>query len=541
MKVELEAPGATEDIFCTPENNKYYSELRYKPLDEKGKEIRLIKVLPDNGSSCGEIQCELLQNIPLDHVRNKFTALSYCAGSAQNTKTLVVNGIECNIFANLHHALLECRHFWLHHHFQDEFLLWTDQICIHQLDLMERAHQVSFMGEIYRAAEQTLICLATQDRDAAGFDWIQEVLGGAFWESWQVGNLETFSNAFLGKWDRFLDIVTSPWWSRAWVFQEFILSKQPIFLYGWTSMAWDEFDMKLEKVFGPLRRAEAYPFGLEEVFGTLQDAKAYPFKPKLANLIQKSYKAQEQVNRFLTRKDEFTTFSEDGVSHDCIRIATTDHFRPTSDLKTLLYNANFFEASDERDKIYAFLALTNIPHGIVPDYSRGSRVEQLFLEITQKLILIESSIEVLKYSWCSYDKQSCAQSWVVAWTRLNHSKIEGLVFIPDKFLPKNWQADASIEKSTSSPHIILKVWGIKLPNGKFTDPPAVDTDETWILYGLKVPVFLRCVPESSRLHFRLIGPACFIITINRHYVDEMPRVFHSVDAGTLERQRICIL
>ncbi|RYP44254.1 hypothetical protein DL768_009258 [Monosporascus sp. mg162] len=389
--------GKPVDVFCTPSNKKYYSQVQYTPLDKQTKEIRLIKLLLEDGDSRGgDIRCELLQGIPLDQARNKFTALSYCAGSAHETKSLLVNGKTCNVFANLHHALLECRHFWSQHRPQQELLLWIDQICIHQPDLKERAHQVSFMGDIYRGAEQTLICLSTKDCDGRGFDWMEEILAGAAFSKNEYGlELRTFSAKFFEGWNEFLMILSSPWWSRAWVFQEFMLSKQPIFLYGRRSIPFHELDLKLERFFRILQDMDNHCHGTYERTSHNQ-------KKELQTLIADSRRSREQVFRFLTRKDEFTNFSTTRIPGAGSSRAE-DHFRPTRDLKGLLWNANFFNASDERDRVYAFLGLTDLPHGIVPKYSRNDGIERMWLDITRTIMTLENSIEALKYS-CSSRK-----------------------------------------------------------------------------------------------------------------------------------------
>ena len=302
------------------------------------------------------------------------------------------------------------------------------------------------MGDVYRAARWTLVCLATEDCDSEGLDWMRDVLDGAFWDpssSRYGGAMEfrSFDTATQRRWRKFLDIMTSPWWTRAWVFQEFMLSRQPLFLYGWSFIDWDDFDVKLERLFASL-------------------PSSHRINPDMLHLIRQSHAAREQVDRFLTRRDEFTSTGTETLPGNA---DSTDHFHPTTDLKGLLYNANFFEASDERDKIYAFLGLTDVAHGIVPHYSEENRLDKVFYDVTKQLILFEDSLEVLKYTWCSDDRTECSQSWVVSWSRLHIPKVDRLVFIPDKFVPKDWRADASFQELPNATGIALNVWGIQLP------------------------------------------------------------------------------
>jgi hypothetical protein len=164
-------PG--HDIFCTPENSDFLSKVPYQDLNATGREIRLLKILPDSGS--GFVECELLPSISLYRVYNQYCALSYCAGDGRNTKPVLVNGARCNVFANLHHALTVVRHHWKTYGYQQELLLWVDQICINQANLTERSHQVGFMRDIYSGAKQTFICLSTTKTEGLGLKWFAEL------------------------------------------------------------------------------------------------------------------------------------------------------------------------------------------------------------------------------------------------------------------------------------------------------------------------------------------------------------------------------
>jgi hypothetical protein len=163
----------TQTLSCTLENTEYYSKVQYHELDPEKQEIRLLRVLPRKEDVDEElVECELFQNIPLEEIRRDFTALSYCAGSPHNTRSVLVNGVSCNVFDHLHVALIECRHIWKQEFGTKEFLLWTDQLCIHQPSIDERSHQVGFMGKIYSSSRRTLVCLSTSlEADGAFLGW----------------------------------------------------------------------------------------------------------------------------------------------------------------------------------------------------------------------------------------------------------------------------------------------------------------------------------------------------------------------------------
>ncbi|KAF5584836.1 heterokaryon incompatibility 6 OR allele [Fusarium pseudoanthophilum] len=227
-----EPPG--HDVFCTPENSDFLSKVHYKDLSASDREIRLLKVLPTSAS--GFIECELLPSVKLADVHKQYLALSYCAGDA-----------------------LTVRHYWETHTGHQDLFLWVDQICINQANLAERSHQVGFMRAIYESANQTLICLSVVETRGDGMRWLVElegILGNRLvfrdttpTEDWPytqplvspyefVTEIEERMHQpeFADNWIKFCEVLNSPWWGRAWVFQEFMVSSRATFLYGPHSM-----------------------------------------------------------------------------------------------------------------------------------------------------------------------------------------------------------------------------------------------------------------------------------------------------------------
>jgi hypothetical protein len=115
-------PG--HDIFHTPENSNFHSKKPYTELRTERKDIRLLHIHLDE-DSC-PIQCDLLQSIPLEEIKGQYAALSYCAGNPANVTAICVNGTNCNVFANLAHALKEARCFWMKTNRERPLLLWAD-------------------------------------------------------------------------------------------------------------------------------------------------------------------------------------------------------------------------------------------------------------------------------------------------------------------------------------------------------------------------------------------------------------------------------
>jgi heterokaryon incompatibility protein (HET) len=567
----------TKDVFCTPENVEYYSNIKYNSLDANRREIRLLRVLPDCRN--GVIQCELVQNIPLADVDNNFTALSYCAGSATNTKQILVHGVKCNVFANLHHALLECRHIWRKKHPGEDFLLWVDQVCIHQMNLAERSHQVGFMADIYSSAQLTMICLATTESSSYGLNWVDDfhpdfttsitdrkerrAVIRRLYDTVNSNNIAQNTDIFQGIFHTYISLLRCPWWSRAWVCQEYLLSREAIFLFGYESIGWRELIDALLLLHIP-----------------------YYYRPSVdAGFYRWRFDMLEK-KEFLYQKFE---------------IRQTTRY---ASLSSLLQSMAEFEATDVRDKIFAFLALAHPGYDIMPDYSPQNDIESVLLETTKKIIFFEDSLEVLGYLWYQSNKQSHSHSWVVDWTlpcKENGGYIRLTQPASEKVIPPR-RADASflviepdtdillvlpsLIRFTRFPKVALQVWGIyidellhecnKLPDTvesiyqtakgytlvyKYprTLPwkafyKVVKSDQLWILYGCQYPVFLRprgkffqlIMPGvSDNLKFRALSKVCHVGPIPHDFtgldIRSLRNVFDRVEKGELQKQRISII
>ncbi|TVY16431.1 Heterokaryon incompatibility protein 6, OR allele [Lachnellula arida] len=116
-------------------------------------EVRLLEVEPADGSSL--IICNLrvcsLDDQPF------YEALSYTWGNSGAKRTIICNGIEFNTTDNCYNALLRLRYP------QQKRILWVDAICIDQTNVLERNQQVQLMRRIYNQANRVLIWLGVEE------------------------------------------------------------------------------------------------------------------------------------------------------------------------------------------------------------------------------------------------------------------------------------------------------------------------------------------------------------------------------------------
>ncbi|KAI0490516.1 heterokaryon incompatibility protein-domain-containing protein [Xylaria cf. heliscus] len=168
--------------FYTPQNQFFYSQAPYTPLDSKRCQIRVIRVFPRttvrehfrnhpewDRNYVKELDAELqllacqIEATALASIAGDYSTISYSAGDLADTKLILVNGVPFNAFANLEHAIECILAHWSRtgHRPSNSYKLWADQICINQSDRKELGEQVQFMREVYRQSEQTLVCLST--------------------------------------------------------------------------------------------------------------------------------------------------------------------------------------------------------------------------------------------------------------------------------------------------------------------------------------------------------------------------------------------
>jgi hypothetical protein len=132
---------------------------QYSSLHLSGNERRLRILELQPGTRQDDIICTL-REYPLFNVP-PYEALSYCWGDPNDVTPIDIDGFNLNITRSLRSALFHLRRPG------EPRLIWADAVCINQQDLVERAQQVSIMGDIYRSAVRTVIWLGPPDSSTA--------------------------------------------------------------------------------------------------------------------------------------------------------------------------------------------------------------------------------------------------------------------------------------------------------------------------------------------------------------------------------------
>lgn len=236
------------------EDSTFATTYKYRPLESE-RHIRLLQILEvdDDATPRNPVYKIVHKELLSDGVSLEFEAVSYTWGDSKRVANLRFEDESGTIglTENLNQALpFLCNHSTTKH-------LWIDQICINQVDQIERAHQVSVMHRIYKYATRVLIWLGPEDENIrickrwcrALNDMLREheisdklipdspqydsnmrylVVRSSFTPV--ADNEPIFAPAIRGFWRRV-------WFTRGWIVQEFLLANESYFLAGDTQFS----------------------------------------------------------------------------------------------------------------------------------------------------------------------------------------------------------------------------------------------------------------------------------------------------------------
>ncbi|EJT72295.1 hypothetical protein GGTG_09161 [Gaeumannomyces tritici R3-111a-1] len=186
----------------------------YTPLEPSRSEIRVLSLLPDEHG--GPVHCRL-KIVSLDaNPSPSFEALSYAWGGNSTTKPIKVDGDDMQVTASLERALRRLRR-------SDPRDIWADAVCINQTDNLEKNVQVPLMGRVYSEASKVLVWLGESNA------YIDKAIASCRKSSGSPEAVASSLEIHIG----IFDILSRPYWSRMWTFQEHILARdEPVLFCG---------------------------------------------------------------------------------------------------------------------------------------------------------------------------------------------------------------------------------------------------------------------------------------------------------------------
>ncbi|KFA78820.1 hypothetical protein S40288_05485 [Stachybotrys chartarum IBT 40288] len=426
----------------------------YGPLPQDRPHIRLLKLLPASEST--EVVVADIGHFPLDACP-EYVALSYVWGSP-NPPWMVCtrDGRYIVCTQSLRVALCHLRE-------RGDLIVWADAVCINQRDNDEKSKQVLLMGDIYRRASRVIVelginCDDDKHRVCRVFPPIlinmlsltSQVLRAVRPERPSISPNEysKFGIPSYGHkaWGAWRSMRSRPWFTRSWIVQEVAAGKDVTVLYNGRSYKWDKMAMA--------NRVTAN----EQV-----DLDTYNGKMNMTNLSELQTMGKANAPKLLS----------------------------------LLITFRNLDATDPRDKIYAFRGLAaDGDSSPLPNYSQA--VEEVFLDYATFFVKQGFGAQLLSEAGLSRSNKSLP-SWVpdwsfsVSWQTFNYSKAQTWVSLEIM--------DASIAASNSNATIrgnqpgilnaqgcvVDRIFGVSTPvsntyvYGEHQNRPRIDK-EVWELY-----------------------------------------------------------
>ncbi|KAK1457506.1 hypothetical protein CMEL01_15986 [Colletotrichum melonis] len=481
--------------FYTPENSDFYAKFKYRPLDKKYEEIRLLDVDLTGGN-----KHRMIHSISLAKA-GKYCAISYYSGNPKDTVPVWIEGIKMNIFSNLAKGIENAASFWKKGSPNQPLRLWVDQICINQSDLPEKSHQVNFMREIYRNATHVYVSMPVKKNLRPVFEWLTGLAAARTTKGYEPSSNMLYENPppepnLSGRWrdrvnpewpaDSWEDIyrvINHSWWSRSWVYQEFIVASDVFFLFSdEVSMPWNQLHPILS------------------LFMELDTVNA------CKESLKKRYQADETMHRY-------RIFASIKPMKDHLR----NHARNT-------------ETSQPKDKFYAFVGLANLENEVPIRYEPSYSIQAVLIDVARAIVVHEDAgLDILAQAGTAAhrrdlpDGKDSLPSWVPDWDK--QEDIERQKFIDALELPSACSAGTSqsskatldfLEDRHGNERRVLVAAGTQvdilgsaidrghdgfLPWKSFSssDSQRVITttsiahfgDEVWVLDGMSWPVVLR--------------------------------------------------
>ncbi|PMD39536.1 HET-domain-containing protein, partial [Hyaloscypha variabilis F] len=166
-----------------------------------------------------------------DDIADHYVALSYVWGDANDKRCIMVDGKRLDITASLDSALRHIRDARRVLH------VWADGVCINQNDVVDRNRQVRLMGEIYSSAEHTIIFLGVSSPQCEfALKRIKALLSKSQMKSTNDPTTGKYIESIIED-----NILAHAWFTRVWIFQELLLSKDPWLQCGVTRIRWEFF------------------------------------------------------------------------------------------------------------------------------------------------------------------------------------------------------------------------------------------------------------------------------------------------------------
>ncbi|EEU36529.1 uncharacterized protein NECHADRAFT_81217 [Fusarium vanettenii 77-13-4] len=508
-------------------------ETHYLPLDTSRKQIRLLEII----SITPKIICKFHTVSLLDNP--SFCALSYVWGDESDTQDITVNDSYRSITSSLGNALEYAVFHW-RAIFRDRDVsscrLWADAICINQADSQEKGEQVQLMKEVYSMAEVVFCALdfkAPEKEMQCAFYALGSIATGADEDGFvsapneepKIAKMRRVTEylAFSCHLSHHLGVTVGSaidafccltYWKRAWIFQEVVLARRPVFIYRTLLMELS----RLLHAHSWLSAAQGQitPEGTDQsVRDAIDEFDAAIFLSiNWARTLVGAEKASEDAN---LRKQ-----------HQMSR-------------RAIVSTGGTLEARDPKDHVYALLGIADLK--LKPDYRPEKSLESVYIDLCAELIDLPSdfSFEFLFFLYHAglAMQDELEQSYEFAsWVpNLQRRMSSGSDANPPRPFERLWEIPSDISPwmdSGPSPDVFIRerslfVRAVFVSTVLDLGPVISFNNDTWLSFVMFLFEMLNSPPYDTRHSHPLVtltkalGGEC-----QEEYVWEMPEILRII-------------
>jgi hypothetical protein len=300
----------------------------------------------------------------------KYAALSYTWGNETAPRAVEINRRVIPTRRNLWEFIDRVRVDTL---LGNQEYYWIDALCIDQSTVGERNHQVSLMGKIYAQARWVIV-------------WVGKLSANcekALKKSRVSSPLYDTSRPFLAYTEDVEDLnelLQAPYWTRAWIVQEFVLAKRILVFYGQTHMEEKDLIRLLKSTnSGHLRQELRSPLAMEIAM------------------------SREEWHNRASRQSPFRAMHAWSTADDPSNEedSSNELWFDGGEISQLLGRfGNNLQCTDPRDRVYSLLSLLSDKAkrclAISPDYSKSS--VELFETVLKSFEPIQPSEKIEQLS-----------------------------------------------------------------------------------------------------------------------------------------------
>jgi hypothetical protein len=303
-----------------------------------------------------------------DATKIPYSAISYTWGPPDETHVLRLDGQPFRVGTNLFAFLKQARSP------ERSFFYWIDAISINQEDVAERSNQVKRITSIYRSAKEVIVWLGPEAANSSGalkkMDYLARrvqrekkpdevelaVLQRWFYDpSWRP--YEPNEAPDDGPWIAIRMLLERAWWTRAWVIQETTVPEQLTWVMcGDYGISWTNLHVAMTVIMSMGLKPEF------EILSSIPVVKASRF----LGFQLKRHIGGEQLQ-----------------------------------LLSLLHDFRDFEATDNRDKVYALLGMSNeVGDAKFPQPNYEKSIKEVYRDVAQYYIITSTyghMLDILGY------------------------------------------------------------------------------------------------------------------------------------------------